>query len=149
MQRLIIAALDTGCRRGELLALQWSDVSLAKGEIAIRAENAKTKRRRVLPISPRLRGVLDLMKTGPDGKEWPPTAFVFGNEIGERVGDPKTAWQVCVLRAHGHEPTYRQEQLHARPASRGRYTGPSTSTSTTSGTRPARGCSRRAGRCTT
>ena len=54
-QRLIIAALDTACRRGELLALQWSDVSLAKGEIAIRAENAKTKRRRVLPISPRLR----------------------------------------------------------------------------------------------
>ena len=98
MQRLIIAALDTGCRRGELLALQWSDVSLAKGEITIRAENAKTKRRRVLPISPRLRGVLELMKTGPDGKEWPPTAYVFGNEVGERVGDPKTAWQICVLR---------------------------------------------------
>lgn len=121
MQRLIIAALDTGCRRGELLALQWSDVSLAKGEITIRAENAKTKRRRVLPISPRLRSVLDLMKTGPDGKEWPPSAYVFGNEIGERVGDPKTAWQVCVLRAHGHVATYRKEQYTLDRASRAAY----------------------------
>jgi hypothetical protein len=31
------------------------------------------------------------MQIGPDGKEWPPHAYVFGNEIGERVGDPKTA----------------------------------------------------------
>jgi integrase len=121
MQRLIIAALDTGCRRGELLALQWADVSLAKGELTIRAENAKTKRRRVLPISPRLRGVLVLMQTGPEGKEWPPHAYVFGNEIGERVGDPKTAWQVCVLRAHGYSPTYRRDQYTLDAASRAAY----------------------------
>ena len=54
LQRVIIAALDTGCRRGELLALQWADVSLAKGELTVRAENAKSRRRRALPISPRL-----------------------------------------------------------------------------------------------
>jgi len=30
--------------------------------------------------------------------------------VGERVGSPKAAWMVCVLRAHGHEPTYRKEQ---------------------------------------
>ena len=121
MQRLIIAALDTGCRRGELLALQWADVSLAKGELTIRAENAKSKRRRVLPISPRLRGVLTLMQTGPDGKEWPTHAHVFGSEIGERVGDPKTAWQVCVLRAHGQVPTYRKDQYTLDAASRAAY----------------------------
>src|SRR5262249_55185752 len=32
MQRLIIAALETGCRRGELLALQWCDVDLKRKE---------------------------------------------------------------------------------------------------------------------
>lgn len=121
LQRLIIAALDTGCRRGELLALQWSDVDLAKGQITIRAENAKTRRGRVLPISPRLRGVLELMRTGPEGKEWPPNAFVFGNEIGEEVGSPKAAWMVCVLRAHGHEPTYRKEQGTLDANSRATY----------------------------
>ena len=31
LQRLIIAALETGCRKGELLSLQWQDVSLARG----------------------------------------------------------------------------------------------------------------------
>ena len=118
LQRLIIAALDTGCRRGELLALQWADVGLAKGELTVRAENAKTRRRRVLPISPRLRGVLALMQTGPDGKTWSPHAYVFGNEIGEQILNPKSAWMVCVLRAHGHEPTYRKEQGTLDTASR-------------------------------
>ena len=109
LQRLIIAALDTGCRRGELLALQWSDVSLAKGEITIRAENAKTKRRRVLPISPRLRGVLDLMKTGPDGKEWPPNAYVFGNEVGraESVTRSRPGWCACCGPTVTNPPTGR------------------------------------------
>ena len=35
LQRLIIAALETGCRRGELLSLQWQDVSLSRGEIML------------------------------------------------------------------------------------------------------------------
>jgi len=40
MQRLIIAALETCCRRGELLSLRWSDVDFARGEFTVRAENA-------------------------------------------------------------------------------------------------------------
>ncbi len=107
LQRLIIAALETGCRRGELLALRWTDVDLGKGELTVRAETTKTKSRRLLPVSPRLRAVLGI-RSDPDGSEWPPGAFVFGNEVGERVDDPKTAWQICVLRAHGHEPSYRR-----------------------------------------
>ena len=38
---LIVAALETGARRGELLGLQWGDVSLERRELSIRAENAK------------------------------------------------------------------------------------------------------------
>ena len=30
LQWLIIAAIETGCRRGELLAMQWADVNLSK-----------------------------------------------------------------------------------------------------------------------
>jgi integrase len=104
-----------------LLALTWGDVSLAKGELTVRAENAKSRRQRVLPISPRLRGVLSMMPTGPDGKEWPSHAFVFGNEIGERIANPKTSWMVCVLRAHGREPSYRHNQRTLDAGSRAAY----------------------------
>jgi integrase len=60
LQRLIIAALGTCCRLGELLSLQWRDVSLARNEIHIRAENTKTGAGRTIPISTRLRAVLEL-----------------------------------------------------------------------------------------
>src|SRR5207247_3134094 len=41
LQRLIIAALETCCRCGELLALRWRDVNLDGRTLRIRAENAK------------------------------------------------------------------------------------------------------------
>jgi integrase len=92
LQRLIIAALETGCRRGELLSLQWMDVNLAAGELTIRAEKAKTGTMRHLPLSPRLKAVLQLIANDPTGAPHQPTAFVFGNVIGEQIGSPKKAW---------------------------------------------------------
>jgi integrase len=53
LQRLIIAALETCCRQGELLSLQWRDVSLGRREIVLRATD------RVIPVSDRLKAVLD------------------------------------------------------------------------------------------
>ena len=67
LQNLIIAALETACRRGELLSLQWGDVNLERGELTIRAENAKDGDSRVLPISARLAAVLKMAKTDPAG----------------------------------------------------------------------------------
>jgi integrase len=34
-----------------------------------------------------------MRKHGPDGKALPPDAYVFGNEIGERVRSTRTAWE--------------------------------------------------------
>ncbi len=45
LQRIIIAALETGCRRGELLGLQWRDVDVQGRELRVRAENAKDAER--------------------------------------------------------------------------------------------------------
>lgn len=92
LQRLIMAALQTGCRKGELLSLTWADVSLANKEITIRAENAKDGDQRHLPISPRLRAVLDMVQHDPNGDPHLPTAFVFGTATGEKVADPKKSW---------------------------------------------------------
>jgi integrase len=66
LQALIIAALETCCREGVLLSLRWCDVSLARGEMVVRAEHAKDREQRILPISTRLRHVLDMRRNGPE-----------------------------------------------------------------------------------
>ena len=96
LRNLIIAALETCCRRGELLSLRWRDVSLGRREIALRAENTKDDELRRLPVSPRLAGVLDMLRLDPAGQPHPPDAHVFGNRIGQPIKDPKKAWmKVC------------------------------------------------------
>lgn len=49
---LVLLALDSGCRRGELLKLRWQDVDLDKGTIAVLAQNAKTNRPRIIDLEP-------------------------------------------------------------------------------------------------
>jgi integrase len=115
LQNLIIAAIETCCRRGELLNLQWRDVSLQRGELTIRAEHAKDGETRVLPISARLAAVLTTARTDPAGKVYPASAYVFG-ELGEQVATSKRAWETCVLKAHGHEPVWQKTAF--APASR-------------------------------
>jgi integrase len=51
---LVIAALDTGARRGELLALRWSDINALQRRITLRAMTTKTMQTRVVPLSGRL-----------------------------------------------------------------------------------------------
>ena len=115
LQHLIIAAIETCCRRGELLNLQWRDVSMQRGELMIRAEHAKDGETRVLPISARLAAVLTMARTDPAGHDYPPTAYVFG-ELGHKVDTTKRAWSTCVLKAHGHDPVWVKTAL--APASR-------------------------------
>jgi integrase len=96
---LIVAALESGCRRGELLSLQWRDVKKdAQGHafIDLRAITTKTNAGRTIPISPRLAAILEMRRNAPDGEEHPPTAFVFGNSAGEQFDTVKTSWtSVC------------------------------------------------------
>jgi len=104
LQRLIVGALETGCRLGELLGLVWGDVDLGRGELTIRAENAKDNETRILPVSARLKAVLEMAKTDPAGNRFAPTAYVFGDDIGRHVGSMKTAWENAVLLARGITP---------------------------------------------
>lgn len=99
LRALIEAALETGCRKGELLSLQWAEVSLAHGVIVLPAEKTKTHESRVIPITARLKAILEMRKTGPDGKDLPPSKHVFGNEVGEEVKSIKTAWRLTCRRA--------------------------------------------------
>ena len=47
---LFVVGYHTGARLGELLAIQWPQVDLWRGEIRLEARTTKTKKARVLPI---------------------------------------------------------------------------------------------------
>jgi integrase len=108
LQWLIIAALESGCRLGELLGLQWADLNLSKRTLLVRAVEQgarKTSQPRQLPVSARLAAVFEMARLDPTGRPYPPAAYVFG-QLGQRVRSIKKAWETCVLRAHGHAPTW-------------------------------------------
>jgi integrase len=93
LRGVITAMLETCCRRGEILSLQWQDVDLETRELTIRAEKAKTRRARRLPISSRLMAVLEMRRVDPSGKPFPPDAYVFGDRLGRRIKSIRTAWE--------------------------------------------------------
>ncbi len=96
LQPLIIAALETGMRLGELLSLQWHQVG---SDLFLPAGKTKAKKPRRVPISTTLRTVLDARRHDPAGEPFPSQAFVFGDEIGRRRGSIKTAWRLTCQRA--------------------------------------------------
>lgn len=91
LRPLVVAALDTAMRKGELLKLRWRDVDLEGGVIYVQAGNTKTLRERVTPVTVRLRAELARLW---EASAKDPEALVFG------VSDIKGPWR-CVLRAAG------------------------------------------------
>jgi integrase len=101
MSDRIIGALDTGCRRGEMLMIQNRDVDWARHQVLIRAENAKDSESRRIPFEAdgRLAKVLKPRRfLGLD-------AYVFGTAKGTRVKEFRTAWECLVLMASDQKPT--------------------------------------------
>jgi integrase len=54
LRPIIICALDSGMRRGEIFKLLWSDVNFDSRIITVRAFNTKTMRERQVPMTERL-----------------------------------------------------------------------------------------------
>ncbi len=93
MRAYVTTMLDTCCRPGELLSLQWKDVDLDRREMTIQASKAKTREGRTLPMSSRVHDLLEMRRVGPDGKAFGPQAYVFGDEIGNRRLSIRKEWQ--------------------------------------------------------
>jgi integrase len=118
LQALIVGAIETACRIGELLSLTWHQVRFDLNEIHFRAEDTKARRKRQLPMSQRLRALLEMRRLDPDGQPWPPTAYVFGDgATGERIKSLKTAWETARLKAYGFKVT-REKNGRLTPACR-------------------------------
>jgi integrase len=75
LRALVIVAVDTAMRRGELFKLKWSDVNLVSREITVVAANAKTERMRMVGLTERAQNVLySLWELSPKSGE----DLVFG-----------------------------------------------------------------------
>lgn len=75
LKPIIITALDTAMRKGELLKLKWKDVNFAKGTISVLALNTKTARARIVGMTDRVSVELQaLWQASTKEKE----ALVFG-----------------------------------------------------------------------
>ena len=102
LRPIVEAAIETGCPLGELLSLQWGqvkDLDGARPHLYLPAAKTKTKRDRVVPISSRLKAILEMRRQDPAGKDMPPEAYVFGNALGQRTQSIKTAWRLACRRA--------------------------------------------------
>ena len=87
LKALLICALDTAMRRGEMLKMHWKDVNFSSGEIYIPQTNTKTEEARMVGITPRLRGELEyLWEISPQDLNG--SVFGVGNSI-------KTAWKTA------------------------------------------------------
>lgn len=62
---LIVAALETGCRVGELLSLQWRDVRELDNVLLLPAKKTKDGEPRHGPMTSRLRATLDMRRLDP------------------------------------------------------------------------------------
>jgi integrase len=128
----------TGCRRGEACGLQWRDLDLENGSMAIRrarssvgyevkVSSTKGKRARVVPIDARTTAVLTAYRSLVKdecrlrGGALEPSAFVFVDEAGEPVHPDWVTRtfdrHVAALKAkhaadHPKEPAFQRIRLH-------------------------------------
>ncbi len=92
---IVVLALHTGCRQGELFGLQWGDVDFGRAQLTIRGAIAKSGRSRAIPLNATALDTLITWRPAPivDG-----SACVFPGHDGAPLTDLKTAF-TQVLRA--------------------------------------------------
>jgi integrase len=108
LRSMIIAAVDTGMRQGEMLALRFGDIDWKRKLIVLRGATTKSRKTHPVPIATtRLRAVLEWLQLEADGQKKPDDTLVFNDETGEPVGRFRTAWVTAVLKAHGVKPVWK------------------------------------------
>jgi integrase len=107
LRAMIVCAIDTGMRRGEMLALTFGDIDWTTQVITLRGETTKSGRTRRLPIPTlRLKAVLDWLRLDAANETKGNEVAVFSNAAGEPLRHFRKAWVTTVLRAHGYKPEW-------------------------------------------
>lgn len=97
LKPLVIFSLHTGARRGELFHLTWGDVDLARGNLTVRGENAKSLRTRHIPLNAEALATLrawrkQAVDVGDD-------ALVFPGKGGRPLTNTRKSWEALLKEA--------------------------------------------------
>jgi integrase len=85
-------AYYTGCRRGEILALQWSQVDLKERVVRLEPGTTKNDEARNLPLTTELYETLAMQRSIRDTK-FPACPWVFFNASGGKIGRFQRSWK--------------------------------------------------------
>jgi integrase len=113
LRPLVVTALNTGCRRGELLALAWRDVDMERREIVINPANEKAGRGRVIPMTSALHRLLEaLCSRRPlpalDGSD---RVFLGADGLPIGVGSLRGMWEQAIEAAGDGISASKRESL--------------------------------------
>lgn len=86
---LILTALESGCRAGELLRLNWGDVEIETGRLHLRAHATKAGRYRIARFGTRTARALAALKDGLEPEKKRPGEPVFLSASGQGFALPE------------------------------------------------------------
>ncbi len=86
--------LNTGCRRGELLGLEWSRVDLDAGLITLNAQHTKTGKRRYIPLNSKAKKAISSRKLFVE-QHCPGSEWVFAHLDGRQIRSIKTSFRTA------------------------------------------------------
>lgn len=99
LRPIVICALDTGMRRGEILSLKWGDVDFEERVLTIRAFNTKTMKERQVSLTTRLALELEqLWDASPKIRDG--LVFGFTNNVKRSFTSARTAAGLPDIRFH-------------------------------------------------
>lgn len=91
---LVLLALNTGMRRGELLSLDWQNVNLPAKLVTVTAGNAKSRKGRHIPLNAEAFAVLNRWEKQGKG-----AGLVFPSPSGARMGNVNSSWEALCEQA--------------------------------------------------
>ncbi len=96
LKPLVILALNTGMRRGELLTLEWSDIDLTRALVTVNGDTAKSGKTRHIPLNSEATKTLEIWQEATGQAQ----GLIFPNEEGERLGSVKTSFNRLLAKAN-------------------------------------------------
>ena len=91
---MVLVALNTGMRRGELFSLDWQSVNLERAMVTVTAGNAKSRKARHIPLNAESHDVLTRW-----GKQHGRKGLVFPSPEGGRLTNINKSWDGIVTDA--------------------------------------------------